>query len=549
MQIVPQTQAILHLAGYMIARACVVLARGEAPGVDLGRAREDGSMQVEAQAARYEGALAQGRALLAAPPQHGVVAQVLVHSQRMAIEGTPFTEALVAEIADAAGPLTGVVLALPWQPAQGKRELAMHSLRVVACPPALRPLADDVLGAFAQGMRSFAEGYSAWMRALVYETEESPRPPADLRDPDAWACAIHANDPQADSNAKAAAHLQAFLDQGGFEGGLGFEKALRGVTLDFSLASLDALDALLDRLCVERKPRPEAFLSVQAGLNFLHLVAIYLGETMAQAAGATAAWCTHAQLESVEPGRLDGESDAATALVCVFNGHGPGTGLVFLALDVVACRLFGKSDAPTLAATAQAALPAIHAARRTDLIDPGSTWAATPERGAMLMTKPQWISQDAMLSRWFDSLPTLWRSGRVVWGRLVQANNHLFQPGPHDLPGQIVYDPSGRTDPEGLDAVAQNLFGLKGTRPRNPSLAFIAGQLTHERTGANGFPVPATLGARGLRTSTLLFHRPHMPGGRMSGHVFPVLVSDAAPGVVMMLPARFWPEPLRRRWA
>ena len=126
MQLVPQTQAILHLAGYMVARGCTLLARGEASGVDLGRVGEDGSMQVEAQAARHDGALAQGRALLGAPPHRGVVAQVLVHAQQMAMAGTPFTEALVAEFGDPGGPLTGVVLALPFQAARDGQELVMH---------------------------------------------------------------------------------------------------------------------------------------------------------------------------------------------------------------------------------------------------------------------------------------------------------------------------------------------------------------------------------------------------------------------------------------
>jgi len=420
-------------------------------------------------------------------------------------------------------------------------------VRVLDCPEALRPLVDDLLIAFSQGLSSMQEGAQAWMRALETDLKAPPQVPADLRDPGLLACAIHAADPQGDSDAKAAAHLQAFFDHGRIEGGLGFEKALRGLTLDFSLASLAPLDALLDRLHAERRPQPDAFLGAQAGLNFLHLLAIYLGETMAQAAGATLGWYTHAQLESVDPGRLDGEADAATALVAVFNGHGPRTGLVFLALDVVACRLFGRADAPTLGAAAAAALPAIRAARRADLIDPASRWLETPERGELWIPRPAWLRGDS-LEAWFEVLPALWSGGRVVWARLVQANNLLFQPGPHDHPGVILYDGTGRIDPDGLDAVAELIYRLKGTRPRAPGLAYLAANLTHEGVPAYAFPVPPTLGARGVVLTSLLFHRAHLPGGRLAGARFPVVINDAAPGHAVVLPGRFWPDALRGQW-
>jgi len=546
MQIAPLLQSTLNLAGYMAARGCTALARGRAPGVDLGRVRADGSMQVEENAAHFDGALEQGRELLAAPPAGGV-AQALVSSQRLQIDGTPLTQALVAECAGLDGALDGVKIALPFQSTLGARPFVVHRARVVGCPEALEPLADELLIAFAQGMASQREGYKAWLEALVLETEAAPRPPADLRDSRALACAIHASDPHADSDAKAAAHLQAFFDRGRFEGGLGFEKMLRTLTLDFTLASLGAVDALLDRLHAERRPQPDAFLRVQAGLNFLHLLAVYLGETLAQAAGATIAWRTHAQLESVEPGRLAGASDAATALVCVFNGHGPGTGLVFLPLDVVACRLFGRADAPTLAQAAAGALAAIRAARQRPALDIGALWAGAESRGEPGIPRPEWLAGDP-LERWFDDLPTLWRSGRVVWARLVQANGALFAPGAWDAPGEVVYDDSGRLDAAGLDAVAERLFALRGLHLRNPSLDYLGAYLAHQLTRTRGFPVPASLGARGLRVATLMFHRAHLAGGKLAGRQFPVLVSDAVPGVVAVLPARFWPVELRKMW-
>lgn len=546
MQITPLLQSILQLAGHMMAYRCVALAAGRTPGTDLGRFAPDAAPQVTLGDPRSHVEAAQYRALMAAPPWGPVMALVLQEPRQLTMDGTPFTDALVVEFADVDGQLNGLAIALPFQAAQGKQALVMHPVRLVGCPPALRPLADDLLIAFGRGLATHEEGHRAWMSALAIEPGVEPVPPADARDPDAWAAAITPDDPHAHSTGKVTAHLDAFLADGSFEGGLVFEKLLRPLALDFSLPSLAAVDALLDRLRTERQPQRDTLLASAAGRNFVHLLAAYFGETLVLANSALVAWYTPQQLERAAPGRLAGRVTPATSLVAVLNGDGASTGHLLMASDVVAGRLFGDADALSLAETASLAAGQIRAARTSTQVDPAAGWNASYSHGPLGVTAPEWFSHDPVFQRWFAALPALWRGDSVVWSQLVQANSLLFRAGTADCPGEVLFDPTGRVDPERFPAAAQAMYGLKGLRLRNPWVKFFAQALTHERVRTSGHDLPARLGARGLQTASLLFFRKHLPGGVLSGGKLPLLVSREHPGIVMMLPAKYWPENLER---
>ncbi len=542
MQITPLLESILQLAGHMMAYRCVALAKGRTPGTDIGRFTPQRPPQVTLGDPRSHVEAAQYRALMAAPPWGDALALVLQESRQLEMDGTPFTDALVVEFADVAGQLNGLAIALPYQVAQGKTPLAMHSVRLVACPPALRPLADDLVIAIGRGLKSHEEGHRAWMSALTIEPGVEPVPPADGRDPDAWAAAITPDDPHANSDGKVTAHLDTFLAEGTFEGGLVFEKLLRALTLDFSLPSLAAVDALLDRLRDERRPQRDTLLASPAGRNFVHLVASYVGETLVLANSALVNWYTPQQLERVAPGRLAGHATPSTSLVAVLNGDGARTGHLLMASDVVAGRLFGDAGALSLAETAALATGQIRAARTSTRVDPGAAWNASYAHGVLGVTAPDWFAHDAVFQRWFAALPALWRGGSVVWSQLVQANSLLFRPGTADCPGEVLFDPTGRVDPARFGDAAQAMYGLKGLRLRNPWLNFFAQALTHERVRTSGHDLPASLGARGLQTASLLFFRKHLRDGVLSGGKLPLLVSPEHPGIVMMLPAQYWPD-------
>ena len=187
--------------------------------------------------------------------------------------------------------------------------------------------------------------------------------------------------------------------------------------------------------------------------------------------------------------------------------------------------------------------------RLTQSIDPAACIASLREDELSYPSIPasDWLAKDALhdaVSRY----PDLWWGGKVVWGRLVQANGALFSDGSFDAPGEVLYDPSGAVDFQGLEAPAQKLGAVKNTQPTDPMLAAIAHHLTSEYTRARGMPVPDGVSQRPLLLSTVLFHRGHFPDGKLSLPYFPLLINDQVSGVAMVLPCRWWPVDLVERW-
>lgn len=172
---------------------------------------------------------------------------------------------------------------------------------------------------------------------------------------------------------------------------------------------------------------------------------------------------------------------------------------------------------------------------------------AQSERHYAWIPAPPWMARDP-LQKSFSRYGDLWIGGRVVWGRIVQANRVLFAAGSQDAPGDVLYDPSGMSNADDLRAPAKALQALKETQPADPDLRRFAEHLTNEETRALCMRVPSSISQWPLLVSTLLFHRNHLPDKKLSLAYFPLLINDQCPGVVMVLPSRWWPAELNARW-
>ena len=127
-------------------------------------------------------------------------------------------------------------------------------------------------------------------------------------------------------------------------------------------------------------------------------------------------------------------------------------------------------------------------------------------------------------------------------GALVQANNLLFEPELRfGAPGEVVYDPAGRIDPETLEAIADRLYNE--VLPDPAERAFIYSE--HPRLG---LAVPAQVSTWPLWMTGTYVAQNQLPDGLLSRSHFPLLVDDNAPGLVLPLPAALWPEALREAW-
>jgi hypothetical protein len=85
-------------------------------------------------------------------------------------------------------------------------------------------------------------------------------------------------------------YLEAFSRNEEIEGGLPYRRALQNTNLDGSAQSLERIDHLLDQLRIQLQPQADEFLSDQGNVNFLYLLAFYVGQVAANYSGSTAIW-------------------------------------------------------------------------------------------------------------------------------------------------------------------------------------------------------------------------------------------------------------------
>jgi len=156
---------------------------------------------------------------------------------------------------------------------------------------------------------------------------------------------------------------------------------------------------------------------------------------------------------------------------------------------------------------------------------------------------PRWAKQDPLMT-FFSNQRQLLEEGRVTWGHVVQANEMLFQPGPHDCPGAVVYaaDPSVALSLEELGGIAGRMFDeLKDAERPDPALAEISRVLTDEMSRPFGISLPPALSPNApCALSTVFVARKHLPNAVLSQSFFPMLVLDRQPRVAMIVPSRYW---------
>lgn len=166
---------------------------------------------------------------------------------------------------------------------------------------------------------------------------------------------------------------------------------------------------------------------------------------------------------------------------------------------------------------------------------------------------PDWLREHPgdPLRALFENIDTVLKRGTIVWGHLIQANKRLFEPGEHDLPGEILYslEDNDRAEPQAMADIAHRLFALKGTGPSDPDLLSIADYLDDEMIRVFGLPVPAAISPDlRCRISTTYFHRRHLPGRRLTASMLPMLVHPREPFLALPLPERYWPRELVEWW-
>jgi hypothetical protein len=349
-------------------------------------------------------------------------------------------------------------------------------------------------------------------------------------------------------NGNAQGFLSAFFrEDQPVEGGFSFRDDLKALDLDFSLESLDRLDAFMDRLRETHQGREDEFIRDRANQNTLYLLAFYLGTLVGAQTEARVDWFSFDALVQMEPSYKVAGPAFYSSVMCIFNRTASTVGSDFFTLNTITTRIFDDDSKSardivewSIGRVGSFPLPAFDGLK-------GFAGLTAEEKQAVRIVAPLWLDRDPM-RRTFFRHTDIWNGGKVVWGRIVQANNLLFGPGLDDCPADVLYDTSGQLPYTALKASTARLFALRGGATANPEEKAFADHLNNELTRAAGMAVPRSVSERPLLVSTVLIHRPHLPEGKLSLAYFPVVMNEKHPGAIMVLPSRWWPTWLREHW-
>lgn len=164
------------------------------------------------------------------------------------------------------------------------------------------------------------------------------------------------------------------------------------------------------------------------------------------------------------------------------------------------------------------------------------------------MMPPDWMKNDSLYEQ-MNQLATLYKTGKVVWAHVVQANKMLWtEDEVYSCPAELLYDPTGRTPVSHLEKVAHELYGLKDTIPDTDNLEIIeyAKHITDEFTRVVGFDIPNSITSLPLKSTSMFIWRLHLPNGVLQTS-FPILISDETLEVTV-LPAKFWDKDYYEEW-
>lgn len=157
-------------------------------------------------------------------------------------------------------------------------------------------------------------------------------------------------------NAVADQYLRAFRENAEFEGGLNFRRALTQSKLDFSVGSLERVDTLLDQIRARFAPEPDQFIADQRNVNFLYLLAFYVGEVVVRANGAAIEWLQYDEMIERIPSNRDFFPYCFGSSVTCILSWGTEDGAFFAPLASIEERLYEAEPTKSVAFSAGAFL-------------------------------------------------------------------------------------------------------------------------------------------------------------------------------------------------
>lgn len=228
-------------------------------------------------------------------------------------------------------------------------------------------------------------------------------------------------------NFQALCYLTAWEKGLAIEGGLAWESQLRKCRLDYSWASLNRIDLFLDALRKQRAPVFEEFISKSDNVNLLMLLAFYVVELRSRVSGERSAWYSYQELLEKDPSTAAHGKGFASTIISVLDGA------QFLPLVSICTRLFEAN--PDKSVAFSAGLLIREPADKHRQFAPLNVDSLIPQFSekytalAIPIGYRRWIEspvppgmpESDQLIRLGEDAAKLLRSGRVVWGAIVQV--------------------------------------------------------------------------------------------------------------------------------
>jgi hypothetical protein len=340
-------------------------------------------------------------------------------------------------------------------------------------------------------------------------------------------------------------YLTTFFDEQPFPAGLAFKTALRQSKLDFSLASLDRIDYLLDQIGQRFTLTPEHFLQKTANADFVYLLGFYLGVLAAQHSRVPPEWQEQAdgqekaegQQQAGEQAALEGGhlgsaterssrhlTDFATRISCVLGGK-----RLFFPLQPVMQRLFYPQAGQSVRRLTEQMIVPGEVRTRFRLPQAAQLAGTVPSLlpHAHSMQLAGWVAAQA-LAEWLQAAP----DGQVA------APQSMVLP----LLGQIL--PGGEQvlkkimDQDQASAIASGQRALlhNPEQARSMALCYVAaGRLPNGRTGQAWVIEVCTHQPEALSVTLQVPFERQRPGAAWVLHELTVLQSSAPPEALSAL--------------
>ena len=349
-----------------------------------------------------------------------------------------------------------------------------------------------------------------------------------------------------------------------------YQKEIRNCNLDYSINSLKRIDELLLKIRQELPDFTEQrIFTAEYPLHddsFIKILSYYLGEMISRARREAPVWNSNAN-----QGYIGDQSALAENMFVAFasdsDSHIEDLCDRLVPKQIIYQALIVASDSGILQAQTiwQSVLELVPSTMldKLDFDDPllpPPTMALKFDREAafanldkadlayLQMMPPKWMKKDSLYEQ-MNQLAKLYKTGKVVWAHVVQANKMLWtEEQVYSCPAEILYDPTGRTPVSHLAEVAYELYNLKDTIPDTPDEEILeyAKHITDEFTRVIGFDIPNSISPLPLKSTTMFVWRLHVPNGVLKAS-FPILISDETPEITI-LPAKFWSKDYYDEW-